>query len=159
MPNLVSTVNQLLNELQAEKFTRDAVQDEKTRLSLLNKARKLVAALEDPQESIANVGYSAGLYMCVRLAIELEIPELLVQKHQRTLADLASGTKADPALILRIMRALAAMGFVDQVDDDIYAANRITKSLAIPRMGAGIRLWYVDYVQSCNDSSSYHSIS
>lgn len=97
---------------------------------MLNTAKKLVSALEDPQESISNVGFSAGRYMCVRLTVELGIPELLVQKHKSTLGDLASDTKADPALVLRIMRTLAAMRFVDEVNDDTYTPNRVMESLA-----------------------------
>lgn len=146
MSDQSSNVQSLLDDLKSEAYAGDAIKDEKKRLLMLSKARKLVLALEDPQESIAVVAFSANIYMVVRLAVELGLPELLVKNGKSSVEELASEKKADPALVLRILRTLAAMDFVDQVDDEMYAPNRITEYLAVPRIGAGIRHWYPNHL-------------
>lgn len=80
--------------------------------------------------------------MCVRIADDLDLFTLLSTQSPRTLAELVSITGAEQGLITRIFRTLVGMGFVRQVDSTHFAANAVTKQMAMPSVRAGVKFFY-----------------
>ena len=74
----------------------------------------------------------------LRLGLDLGIYERLVQ-CQDTLNsnDIAKETGADPVLVERILRNLAALDHVEEVGHDTYRANKITKAFTTPKGVSG----------------------
>ena len=65
----------------------------------------------------------------LRLALDLGLYETLVQNGKSmSTEELAEKAKADPALMKRIMRNLAAVSHVDETGEDMFVANKITKA-------------------------------
>lgn len=54
-----------------------------------------------------------------------------------TTDELAKETKADPALMKRILRNLAAFTHVDELDVDLFTANKFSKAFTHPKGVSG----------------------
>lgn len=142
--------------------------DEKQRLSLLSAARTLVQTLEPPDEAISNVAvisvshdiidpfsiatgklmqYQTGRFMCVRVALDLGLFDLLVEKSPQTVTQLAQSSHGEELLILRLLRSLAAMAFVEERGEDTFAATAVTKTLTKDHVRAGIVHWFASPLQ------------
>ena len=80
--------------------------------------------------------------MCARIAIDLEIFEHLARKSPQTVSDLAKVTDGEPLLLERLLRCLAAMGFVKEVGEDTFAPSPVTYQMLKPNVRAGYIHWY-----------------
>ena len=63
-----------------------------------------------------------------------------------TTEELARETKADPALMKRVLRNLAALSHIDEVDDDVFMANKFSKAFTLPKGVGGAKFSYVTYL-------------
>lgn len=79
------------------------------------------------------------------MAIDLGIFEKLVEDEGRAknTAELASVKNADPDLVRRIVRHLAAMRMVKEVGPDSYAPTELSRALTAPKSRDGIPYWLV----------------
>ena len=70
----------------------------------------------------------------IRLALDLKVFEILV-KNQGPIGTkaLAKETSADPTLLQRILRALAAIGAVGQSGPDEFVATKFSKAFTTPK--------------------------
>lgn len=93
--------------------------------------------------------------MCVRLADELKIFDMLSDRSPRTVADLATFTGAEEGLIRRILRTLAGMGFVAQLSRDEYAATAISKQMTMPNVRAGVKFFHEESLSSVRHAPEY----
>lgn len=84
-------------------------------------------------------------YAATRLAVELKLFETLVADSGRakTIAELSAPKSADPALVARIARHLAATGVIQGTGSGTYVSNALSKALAKPEYSTGIKIWYV----------------
>ena len=75
------------------------------------------------------------------VAIDLKIFAMLAKKEGRpvTIADMARPSGADPELVSRFMKHLAAMNIVREAGADQYCATNISDALAQPALGDGLR--------------------
>ncbi|KAK4552267.1 hypothetical protein LTR86_010437 [Recurvomyces mirabilis] len=80
--------------------------------------------------------------MCVRIADELNLFDLLVANSPITIAQLADTTGASSGLIARLFRTLVGMGFVRQIDHEHFASTAVTKQMTLPSVRAGVRFFY-----------------
>lgn len=127
----------------------DALHDETARAALLQASRELTVALQQPDEVVSVLAYiSGGGNMCVRLAVDLEIfDQLDLAESPMTAEKLARKSKAEPALIRRILRALVGMGFAANAttaDGNLaFVPTAVTRHMTKPSVKAGIRFLYV----------------
>lgn len=71
---------------------------------------------------------------------DLSLYKYLVERKEPTTTDeAATATKCDPVLMRRILRNLAAADHVDEVDADVFVANKLTAALASPKGISGHR--------------------
>ncbi|KAJ5787090.1 hypothetical protein N7457_002080 [Penicillium paradoxum] len=109
--------------------------DSDARLKLLETARSLVQAMETPQETMLRYCWAqptafAGIETCIDLGIFF----LLAQTDKpKSVVELAATTGAEPELLGRIMKHLAAMGVFVETGRDEYGRNGLTTALAIKR--------------------------
>ncbi|KAH6900562.1 S-adenosyl-L-methionine-dependent methyltransferase [Thelonectria olida] len=89
-------------------------QNEDARKSLIATASALIAELENPGEIMARVGWGEPTRTAaLRTAFELGLLKKLTDKPASS-EDLAAGTKAEPALVARVLKHLAAYGLINE---------------------------------------------
>ncbi|KAF2462880.1 S-adenosyl-L-methionine-dependent methyltransferase [Lindgomyces ingoldianus] len=123
MPHL--TPQQLLAELEvfALQPPNEALEDADVRAklyALFDKAKKL---LETPTELVTRLLLSQHVEgTVIDVALDLELFSKLEEENgsTKTLETLASSIKVEPALLKRLLRALAAFGAVQEVEHDGY---------------------------------------
>ncbi|KAK0277167.1 hypothetical protein LTR35_010077 [Friedmanniomyces endolithicus] len=154
-------IQHLIEELQSSATQEDDFySDEKTRIELLGAAQGLVAALTRPDEAVASITHGAGRHMCLQVANDLGLFDLISAKSHSA-REMASITGADEKLIVRIMRMMAAVGFVEQSGDRVYSATPMTKLMTLLSVKAGVEhtLEGLDILQSTPEylkKNGYH---
>lgn len=93
--------------------------------------------------------------MCVRLADELKLFDLVCEKSPRTIAELATLTTAEEGLIRRIFRTLAGMGFVAQLSKDEHAATAVSKQITLASVRAGVKFFNEESLNSARLAPEY----
>ncbi|KKK23147.1 hypothetical protein AOCH_002289 [Aspergillus ochraceoroseus] len=111
-----------------------------TRQQLLKSARALVRALETPKETIIRLCWAEpNLYSSIYTAISLGLFPLLSRDGDspKTVSQLGAWSGADPVLLSRILRHLAAMGTIQETGLDEYQHTNLSRSLATDKYGSG----------------------
>ncbi|CAO2653287.1 Nn.00g026980.m01.CDS01 [Neocucurbitaria sp. VM-36] len=101
------------------------------RLQLSGLAEALRNELERPDEAVFRVTFNEpGHYLAIRLAIQWGVFDALgnVGEPGKSSTQLAESAKADPRLVARFLRHLAANGTIREVDLDTYASTRVSAS-------------------------------
>jgi demethylsterigmatocystin 6-O-methyltransferase len=76
----------------------------------------------------------------VKTAMDLKLfTTLVASRKPMALAELADITKAEPALLGRILRYLAATRFITETGQDQFGANLSTRSLADPAIEGSVK--------------------
>ncbi|KAL3260276.1 hypothetical protein ABHI18_004719 [Aspergillus niger] len=121
-PNAPEEVPTLLKRIamHGEAYLTESDENERTRI--LDAARSLVYALETPREAIIRHCWSQStLYAAVETGVNLGIFTVLSQDDKpKTAGHLAAATGADPTVIARILKHLAAMGVITETGPDEY---------------------------------------
>jgi hypothetical protein len=108
---------------------------------VFSSATKIVERTSHPAGAIFQLGFGPSLNAAVRTAIDLDIFSLV--HTPTTVTQLAAATGADGTLVLRILRAIAAFGFIDEVGEQCYGPNRLSKALTMPVYRDFIKQTYV----------------
>lgn len=120
-------LNQLVDQIR--KLAANA--DQATRENLTQTLRHLSVELETPADTVSRVLYIALQPAICRVGNNLGIFEILSQKDAPiTTTELAEKTKCDPVLMGRLLRFLASTDSITETDEDTFAANHVTKTLA-----------------------------
>ncbi|KAH7305868.1 S-adenosyl-L-methionine-dependent methyltransferase [Stachybotrys elegans] len=138
-PNDIGSVPNLIKELDAGLSSLSGGGNG-ARHEMLIKARTLTQALETPRETMikhcwAQTGALAGL----NFGIETGLWKLMAKngdKPQRV-EDLASKLTVDAVLLARLMRHLAAMGYLKEVGVNEYQTTNFTKAMSFPTVSGG----------------------
>ncbi|KAI9738293.1 MAG: hypothetical protein M1834_008791 [Cirrosporium novae-zelandiae] len=124
-------VLRLVGEIDtASQGFKDSAPSETTRIATLEAAKKLVATLDKPEDTIYKHAYLPTQTFASRVAIDLDIFNILMKADgPMTAKDLAEVTDADHVLIVRVMRILALINFVTETGPQTYAPSALTKTL------------------------------
>ncbi len=109
--------------------------NEEARRQCLAAARSLVYALESPLEAILRLNYAEPAHAAaIRTAVDLNLFEKLEQGagDPVTTSKLAESTGADPALLPRLLKHLAAMGTIYESHVDKWLPTALSKALIVP---------------------------
>jgi DNA-binding IclR family transcriptional regulator len=93
--------------------------------------------------------------MCVRVADDLRLFELLCESNPRTVEELASTTTAEPALIRRVLRTLASIGFVAQLGSENYGPTAISKQMVMRSVRAGVKFFHEESLPSVRHAPEF----
>ena len=97
---------------------------------VFSSATKIVERTSHPAGAIFQLGFGPSLNAAIRVAIDLDIFGLV--DAPTTVAQLAAATGADHTLLLRMIRVIAAFGFLDEVGEQCYGPNRLSNALTLP---------------------------
>ncbi|KAK4099302.1 S-adenosyl-L-methionine-dependent methyltransferase [Parathielavia hyrcaniae] len=113
--------------------------DDAARLALLESARGLVAALEKPRETmIRHCWAENSLFAVLSLGIEAGVwAYLSIDDQPKTVAATADATGMEEALLARLLKHVAAMGYLVETGPDEYRPTNFIRSLTIPIIAAG----------------------
>jgi hypothetical protein len=132
----------LLQQLNGEAMDI-ATNDPTCKEMLLQTCRSIVAKLENPVDRVIEVAFSPNVLMAIRVCVDLKVFATLSQADGPiTSSQLAKSTGAEEILLIRFMRAVCAISFADEVGMNTYAANAITRAIAMPALEAGFALCY-----------------
>ncbi|KAL8818105.1 MAG: hypothetical protein Q9191_008014, partial [Dirinaria sp. TL-2023a] len=123
------------------------------REKLLDLCSSLTAKLETPSEMIQKIGWAEesaftslavpARTAAVRFAVDLDLFETLKEADQPLSAgQLAKSSDADPALIARTMKHLAAMKIVSEDGGNGYTSTATSDALTLPEYRDGIIYTY-----------------
>lgn len=128
----------IIHQLKEIFDIRAGIEDpESIRSAALRLCQFLKVTLEKPETVAFEIGMLPTYTLCNRTAIHLGIYPILVSKSRpATISEIAAETHAEPLLLERILRMLAAMGTVKQIGKNEYEATPITKALVVPSMQA-----------------------
>ncbi|KAK3386836.1 S-adenosyl-L-methionine-dependent methyltransferase [Podospora didyma] len=141
-PNDIKAVPALVGEIVSRGLT--AVKgDDQARVALLESARALVRALEKPRETMIRHCWADNTaFSALALGIDTGVWVYLgADDKPKTVADIAAATKIEPALLSRLLKHVAAMGYIHETGRDEYRPSSFSKSLTIPIIGAGYQIF------------------
>ncbi|CAG8979375.1 hypothetical protein HYALB_00002501 [Hymenoscyphus albidus] len=114
---------------------RDAAKtaDLSLRFKLSMQLQSLAHSIATPEQIMQHYGYIFTEQLVARIAAYLDIFTILAQSEGALkVGDIAVKTGADPLLLDRILRHLAATYTINEVGESTFAANDATKLLASP---------------------------
>ena len=77
----------------------------------------------------------------VKIAVDLKLFEALaVDEKPKTLSELTQTTKADPELLGRVMRGLASIDAVEEIDVEVYGLTKISRAFLTQKGVSGTNL-------------------
>ncbi|KAI4095372.1 MAG: hypothetical protein LQ344_001670 [Seirophora lacunosa] len=130
-------VSESLTALKRQ-LSEEALNEPDGRQKLLAAARSLSHSLETPGESVQRLAYLPLQTVLLQVGINLDLFNILDRSREPvTTRALAEQTGADPALLQRILRFLAAIPAIKEVGPSLFTANKLTKTLTVPPLAAG----------------------
>ncbi|KAI0401835.1 sterigmatocystin 8-O-methyltransferase [Xylaria palmicola] len=127
---------------QLESLTSQfSLQDEKTRAKALQLSRQLTASLENPKTVAVELATSGFFPLAARIGVDLGLFEA-IRDHDGPVSSeaLAGLTGGEELLIVRLLRAMSAIGFVDEVGERLWEANAVTRVMATEVLAAEYRM-------------------
>lgn len=137
-------------------LTEKDLKSEARRFEILRKARSVIEELTPSRDFVLAQAMSMNLNLCVRLCIELRIFKLLYDSESPlSLKRIAEEVGAEELLVLRLMRAVCALGFVTESDTWMWKANNVTKDIVSPPLEAAFSLCFDTAVQPKSNLSEH----
>ncbi|KAI1744721.1 S-adenosyl-L-methionine-dependent methyltransferase [Xylaria scruposa] len=117
--------------------------DSAGRHKILDEIRRLQLQLETPHDTLSRLSGLQLELTAARIGADLGIFRILDKSEQPLNTTVLSGkTNAAPIVLGRILRYLASVGMIQEVAQDSFAANAISKTLAQPGYEGGIRHFF-----------------
>ncbi|PLB37615.1 o-methyltransferase [Aspergillus candidus] len=106
-----------------------------TRVKLLENARALVYALETPREALARYSWAeSSTYAAIQIASNCRVfKDLSDDDTPKSAVQLAEACGADPSMLSRILKHLAAMGAIEEVGPHEYRRTGFTQAMCSTR--------------------------
>ncbi|KAK2074208.1 hypothetical protein P8C59_008431 [Phyllachora maydis] len=139
-PNDLPSVPGLIDAIVGLGPRAAAGDDDEARLGLVEQARALVRALETPRETMIKHCWAQPAAMAaLTTGVDLGLFARLAadQGKPKRVEALAAQVGAEPALLQRLMRHMAAMGYVAETGEDEYRPTNFSRALSHPSIGDG----------------------
>ncbi|GBF64283.1 O-methyltransferase [Trichophyton mentagrophytes] len=130
----------LISKLQTLASRLSNEEDRDARKECLQISKALTAQLEEPENVAVDMIFSPMIAVSARIAVDLNLFALIAKEEPVTSAKLAELSGAEELLIIRILRPLSAIHFVEEVAPKTWKATRITNAMAIEGIAAGHRM-------------------
>ena len=129
-------IDSLVSHLQAAQASTTISHSDSTRL--LRAAQNLVTTLEKPANRLVAIAKGPAAHAALRVAFNIKLFEAF-DSETSTAQDLAQRCGVDPVLMARIMRALLCIGIFDEVGEETYTHNLLSRPLMNPAARAMVR--------------------
>lgn len=117
-----------------------AMASDEARPQLINALRNVANSLEDPEDTLDRCSRMHLEAAATMIGLELDLYRQLAEcEGSVTTQELSGKTGAEPQLLKRVMRYLAAIGSVDEASRGRFSANNVTKNLSKDLVVAGMR--------------------
>ncbi|KAI1126591.1 putative O-methyltransferase [Nemania abortiva] len=127
-----------LNNLTAKLSSHNDSLAKKDAISL---ARQLVTVLEQPENSAVELAFSPFMAIAARIAVHLDLFKHIANHDAPVTSDeLASLSGGEELLIIRVLRPMAAMGFVKEAGKRKWTATPLTFAMATEEIASGHRM-------------------
>ncbi|KAK1751998.1 S-adenosyl-L-methionine-dependent methyltransferase [Echria macrotheca] len=135
----IAAVPSLLADISFLRASFDVSTNRDARLHLLDKARALVRSLETPRETmLKHVGAETACFFSLALGVDVGLFTALAKGDTpKSVNELAGTIGFDVDGLSRILRHLAAMGYIVQTGKDEYKSNNFSKAMTIPIVADG----------------------
>ncbi|KAK2879395.1 hypothetical protein FQN49_000913 [Arthroderma sp. PD_2] len=114
--------------------------DHEAKRECLRISRALTAQLEQPENVAVDMAFSPMIAISARIAVDLDLFGHIVKNGPVTSARLAELSGAEELLIIRVLRPLSSVHFVEEVASKTWKATRVTKAMATEEIAAGHRM-------------------
>ncbi|CAI9635098.1 unnamed protein product [Alternaria burnsii] len=150
-PGAVPCLLQKLSEFGG----KPSVDHNDTRMEMLSHAKALVRALQTPRETMIEQNWAQpGCHTAITTCYNAGVFGVLGDQPMKV-DDIASKLGKPRELLARLMRHIAAMGFITETSSDEYKATNFSKALTIPIIGDGYPALGGGAHQSCSKFSQY----
>ncbi|KAI9687997.1 MAG: hypothetical protein M1820_010349 [Bogoriella megaspora] len=149
-PHLGTSVEDLQTVSNIAKIGTKSFMEENARIEALSLAKKLVASLQTPEEVVLHYAWETASHrMALRLGVDLGLFRILVDRSGESVSaiDIGNISHVETQLIVRIMRVLSAIGFVTELDRQLYTANGLTGAIATPSLAAATKIMHDNSAQ------------
>ncbi|PYH75475.1 S-adenosyl-L-methionine-dependent methyltransferase [Aspergillus uvarum CBS 121591] len=117
--------------------------DEDNRGRLVNELRDLIVSLEPEEDAVQRITFAPLEVYGARIGVRLRLFHLLASSDSGIHLDrLAKEISPDEILLGRIMRYLASVRMITELGPDLFAANKMTWTLASPKGESYINTYY-----------------
>ncbi|KAL8754937.1 MAG: hypothetical protein Q9184_004952 [Pyrenodesmia sp. 2 TL-2023] len=146
-----SSVNALVERIASatSNLSTDGSLPPDTRKELQDTAKELVFALEMPLDTLNRFIFLSKPFQhaVVRVAINLGLLEFMLEAGSKgkTLGEIVTKTGVDEVLLPRLLRTLATVGLLSQVDEHRWRATPLAVSCTIPTFKSGFKFLF-DFV-------------
>ncbi|KAI1818467.1 sterigmatocystin 8-O-methyltransferase [Poronia punctata] len=134
-----NTPSTLIQEL-ASLTSQLSDQDENARREALRLSKQLTASLENPETVAVELSFSGVIPVAAKIGVELGLFKHISNSNgpinSETLAKLTGG---EELLIIRILRAMSSLGFVNEAGERAWESNPITHAMSTEGISAGHR--------------------
>ncbi|KAI1650364.1 putative O-methyltransferase [Daldinia loculata] len=150
-----SQINTLIGNLSSLSPKLSEGDDDARRQALLL-TRKLAASIEKPENSAIELCYTPFLSVSAKIAVDLNIFKLIADHDGPiTSKELAALSGADEILLVRILRPMSSLGFVEEVGERTWIATPITKEMAREEIAASHRMIHDGVIQALVKAPRY----
>ncbi|KAF2261350.1 sterigmatocystin 8-O-methyltransferase [Lojkania enalia] len=135
----LALIDRIAHLSKQPKFTNDV--DAQHQVAQLS--RELSMKLIAPEEAANELAYYPIYAFAARIAIDMKLFKLIAASQSSiSAANLANATGSSEELIVRVLRVISALGFVQEVGENQWTANSITHTMCRPEMQAAhIHKW------------------
>ncbi|KAL6715997.1 hypothetical protein ACLMJK_006959 [Lecanora helva] len=139
MEENIKTLLQQIDALRKDLQSLGPIEKAEQRSKLRTTARQLSLALEEPGDIVERVCYQFMETVNIRIAIGLGLFKILTESESpKTTLELADMTKADPILLGRILRGLAAVGAVEDAGVESYTPTKVAQTFTRSSLAAAV---------------------
>ncbi|KAL4957796.1 putative O-methyltransferase [Aspergillus filifer] len=130
--NLIAELQRLSSRLSNE-------EDYQAKRECLQLSKALTAQLEQPENVAVDMAFSPMIAVSARIAVDLDLFEYIVQHEPVASEALAHLSGAEELLIVRVLRLLSSVHFVQETVDALntWVSTPITKAMATKEIAAG----------------------
>ncbi|KAI1826737.1 putative O-methyltransferase [Xylaria intraflava] len=151
--NAATAILEQLNHLTPKLSSND---DSHARKDALHLARQLVVALEQPENIALDLIHSPLFAVAARIAIHLNLFKHISNSSVPITSDeLASLSGGEELLIVRLLRPLAATGFVKEVAERTWAPTGVTFAMAKEEIASGHRVVGDTIIKAASSAPKY----
>ncbi|KAF2186417.1 putative O-methyltransferase [Zopfia rhizophila CBS 207.26] len=133
----------LIDELSALSKRPGFATDAKAQARAVHLSKQIALKLQHPVEAAIELSFYPTFTAAARVAVDLKLFNLIAESSGPISAvDLAKASSGAENLIVRLLRPLAALGFVQEVGENKWTATPITHVMSAPAAAAAhIHFW------------------
>ncbi|KAE8381896.1 S-adenosyl-L-methionine-dependent methyltransferase [Aspergillus bertholletiae] len=114
--------------------------DDELRSQLSQALSRALVAVERPVDTVHRLSFAPLQLAMTKVAIDLDLFKTLVlQGRPMSVMEIAQVIRADPVLVGRILRYLAAFSIISEASVNQFEATPLTHALTVPGLAAGIK--------------------